>query len=424
MDGQTDEPTVSGRSTTLCGPQHTLPLIPLEIAVKWATADGTRRALSTPMRSRLVAVTVTVTYLSFACAGCLSNEYVIPKPELQRLAGLPPSQRGAEVHVVQSLGSRDEDAIDNPDAVPRQQYIDEFAVYDQPGAALRAAELPMMVANQGGFPSPRGQHGRPSPKAHSSGFNPNLNFGGGGGGGGGNGGDALLILAVVLVAVAVMAAAGLAVTEGLRFDGLVQLHPQQPLLLKYPDGSQQTVPLANLTALDAAVSEKALVLDDQGYGFRFDHRRPLDRAGFAFKVDFGSLSSLCACYSAMGFGSNIQFGYFPHHRVGLLGTLSVGAGKNSVGEIFQRHSANLELQYFPLSWWRLHLGGFGHLGEQVARDEFGTRTGAAWGGGAILELALTTRLALTGRMDYTVAHTAPDGGWASTSVFSGGLAIY
>jgi hypothetical protein len=348
---------------------------------------------------------------------------------LQRLASLPPSQRGAQVHVVQSLGSRDGDAIDNPDAVPREQYVDEFAAYDQSGADVRAADVAIMIADHGGFPAPRWHRGSPSPRPRGSSGGGNLNLsgnlGGGGGGGGGNGGDALLLLAVVVVAIAVMAAAGLAVTEGLRFDGLVQLHPQQPLLLKYPDGSEQTVPLANLTALDAAVSEKAVVMDDQAYGFRFDHRRPLDRTGFAFKVDFGSLSSLCACYSAMGFGSNIQFGYFPHHRVGLLGTLSVGAGKNSVGEIFQRHSANLELQYFPLNWWRLHLGGFGHLGEQVARDEFGTRTGPALGGGAILELALTTRLALTGRMDYTTARTAPDnGGWASTSVFSAGLAIY
>lgn len=376
------------------------------------------------MFSRLVAATVTLTYLSFTCAGCFSNEYVIPKPELVRLASLPPSQRGAQVHVVQSLGSRDEDAIDNPDAVPPEQYAEEFAVYDQAGDE-RAATIALSMGDPGGIPVHRWHRTSPSPRPRGgSGGGANIS-GNIGGGGGGNGGDALLILAVVVVAVAVMAAAGLAVTEGIRYDGLVQLHPQQPVRLKYRDGGEQVVPLANLGAVDAAVAEKALVMDDQGYGFRFDHRRPLDRKGFAFKVDFGSLSSLCACYSAMGFGSNIQLGYFPHHEVGLLGTLSVGAGKNSAGEIFQRHSANLELQYFPLHWWRLHLGAFGHGGEQVARDEFGTRTGAAWGGGAILELALTTRLALTGRMDYTIAHTAPDdGGWASTSVLSAGLAIY
>ena len=73
----------------------------------------------------------------------------------------------------------------------------------------------------------------------------------------------------------------------------------------------------------------------------------------------------------------------------------------------------------------LHLGGFGHGGVQVARDEFGTRTGQAWGGGAILEFALTTRLALTGRVDYTIARTSPENqAWASTSMLTAGLAIY
>lgn len=374
------------------------------------------------MLSRLVAIAVTVTYLSFTCAGCLSNEYVIPKTELERLAALPPSQRGAEVHVVQSLGSRDGDAVDNPDAVPREQYAEEFAAYDLP-AAERAAMVALTVSDASRAPH-RWHRTSPSPRPRSSsgGINPPGHLGGGGGGGGN--GDGLLILAVVVLAVAVMAAAGLAVTEGLRYDGLAQLHPQQPLQLELEDGNKQTVLLSQLTAYDAAISEEAVVMDDQPYGFRFDRRRPLDRKGMAFKVDFGSLSSLCACYSAMGFGSNIQLGYFPHHRLGVLGTLSIGAGKNSVGEIFQRHSANLELQYFPLNWWRLHLGAFGHGGQQIARDEFGSRTGPAWGGGAILELALTTRLALTGRMDYTTAHTAPDGGWASTSVFSAGVAIY
>ena len=54
----------------------------------------------------------------------------------------------------------------------------------------------------------------------------------------------------------------------------------------------------------------------------------------------------------------------------------------------------------------------------------GTRSGAAFGGGLILELALTTRLALTARADYTSAHVAPDGGWAGTEMFTAGIAIY
>ena len=393
------------------------------------------------MRSRLVAVAVGGIYLSLACGGCVSNEYVIAKRELTRLAGLPASQRGARVHVVQELGSSDEWAGDNGDAVPDEAYANEFAVYDQPEDVVDVVTNLDFHVPPGGGPggTMRGQPGsgaspwrqglprekprgtRPSGGSGSGGGGGNLNFGNGGGGAGG---DDLAIFAIVVVAVAVMAAAGLAVTEGVRYDGFVQLHPEQPLHLKERGGGR-TVPLAALTPADVATAEEAVVMDDEAYGFRFAHRRPLDRQGFAFKVDLGSLDSLCACYSAAGFASNIQFGYFPHHRVGLLATLTLGGGTSALEHTFQRHSANLEAQVFPLHWWRLHLGGFGHGGMQVARDEFGTRTGPAWGGGAILEFALATRLALTGRVDYTVARTSPENqAWASTSMFTAGLAIY
>jgi hypothetical protein len=105
--------------------------------------------------------------------------------------------------------------------------------------------------------------------------------------------------------------------------------------------------------------------------------------------------------------------------------LVLGGGTSPLKHTFQRHSANLEVQLFPLGLWRVHLGGFGHGGVQVARDELGTRTGPSFGGGALLEFALTTRLALTGRLDYTIARTAPEANaWASTSTLTAGLAIY
>ena len=397
---------------------------------------------------RVLAVAVGGTYLSLATVGCVSNEYVIPKTELKRLSFLPPSQRGMRVHVVQSLGSGGELSSDNGEVLADREYTEEFAAYDQPESTSEPGharvDINLQLDGLGGHghasvaraPGPSGKGGggwgarAPSPGSTSSsgprglggGGGGNINFGGGGGGGGG---DDLAVFAIILVAVALMAAAGLAVTEGIRYDGLVQLHPEQPVHLKSSAGSARTIPLAALTPVDAAVSEEALVMDNEGFGFRFAHRRALDRKGFAFKVDFGSLDSLCGCYSAAGLASNIQFGYFPHHRFGLLGTLTLGGGTNALDQTFQRHSANLEAQFFPLQAWRIHLGGFGHGGMQVARDEFGTRTGPAWGGGAILEFALTTRLALTGRMDYTVARTAPDGqSWASSTTLTAGLAIY
>jgi hypothetical protein len=391
------------------------------------------------MRSRFVAFVAAGTYLSLSCGGCVSNEYVIAKSELTRLAGLPPSQRGAHVQVVQELGASNEWAVENGDAMPEAAYADDFAIYDRPDELARAADADIQLLLGDGpsgagwrHPAPRRNpwpqplpRDRPHGSSASGGGNLNLGNIGGGGGGGGSGGDDLAVFAIIVVAVAVMAAAGLAVTEGIRYDGFVQLHPEQPVHLRRSGGGQYSVALDRLTPADLAGSEEAVVRDDEAWGFRFAGRRPLDRRGFAFKVDLGSLTSLCACYSAAGLASNVQLGYFPHPRVGVLATLTLGGGTSALAHTFQRHSANLEAQAFPLHWWRLHLGLFGHGGYQIARDEFGTRDGPAWGGGAILEIALATRLALTGRWDYTIARTAPENdAWASTSMFTAGLAIY
>jgi hypothetical protein len=391
------------------------------------------------MRSRLVALVLVGTYLSLACGGCVSNEYVIPKNELARLAILPPSQRGAHVRVVQELGASAEWAVDGGEPVPEASYADEFAVYDRPEELVEAANQDVQVLlgsgplpGARGGPVPGGSTWRPAmprdkPRGSKAGGGGNLGLGNlpGGGGGGGGSGDELVVFAIIAVAVAVMAAAGLAVTEGVRYDGFVQLHPAQPVHVREPGGGERVLPLHMITPGDVAVGKEAVVRDDEAWGLRLAGRRPLDRQGFAFKVDMGALDSLCACYTAAGLASNIQLGYFVHQRFGLLGTLTLGGGTGPFAHVFQRHSANLEAQFFPLAFWRLHLGGFGHGGYQVARDEFGTRTGPAWGGGAVLEFALTTRLALTGRWDYTVARTAPDNqGWASTSTLTAGVAIY
>jgi len=174
-----------------------------------------------------------------------------------------------------------------------------------------------------------------------------------------------------------------------------------------------------------ASASQAVVMDDEGWGFMRLGRRPLDHQGFAFKMDLGALHSATSSLSANGFATNIQFGYFPHHAVGLLGAWAFSGGSDVNGKSYSRNNLALEAQLFPISAWRLHLGGFGHGGVQYADDvNGGTRSGAAFGGGLMLELALTTRLALTARADYTAARVAPGGGWAGTEMFTAGVAIY
>src|SRR5262245_18519550 len=64
--------------------------------------------------SRELGVLVAAALFVQVTSGCLSNEYVIPQDELQRVAALPPDARGAHVRVVQDLGDRRDEAIEPP----------------------------------------------------------------------------------------------------------------------------------------------------------------------------------------------------------------------------------------------------------------------------------------------------------------------
>lgn len=382
-------------------------------------------------------------FLSYACGGCLSNEYVIPQSELARLAQLPPEQRGQHVRVVQELGDRRGEAIDTSQpptpaygqapgyGPPPEGYV-EAAPEPQVGVGIVIVPgVPGPVGPSGGYasgPGPRGSvggfMGRTTPVAAPPARKPGGSGVGGGnlGGGGGGKNDAVALLIVV----AVLATVGLVATEGARYDGFVAMYPWQPVYLQDQTGQEREVPLAQITPADVATSSKAVVKDDEGWGMMRLGRRALDRTGFAFKMDLGPLFSSCSCLSGDGFGTNVQFGYFPHHRFGLLGTWAFAGGSDSSGNSFYRNNLALEAQFFPIEFWRLHLGGFGHLGEQYADDNgVGTRSGLALGGGAIMEIGLTARLALTLRADYTSAKVAPvTGGWAGTEMFTMGVAIY
>ncbi|HEX7599337.1 MAG TPA: hypothetical protein VF518_14065, partial [Polyangia bacterium] len=368
-----------------------------------------------------------------ASSGCLANRYTIPPHELARIAQLPPESRGNQVFVVQVQGERRAEAID-PDAPPLAPsddlYAGEFADLGlQVGVNLAAEAVGGGGSPHagGGWRSSGGGVSRPSAPPSA----PWRSSGGGSSksssSSGGNGlGEAAAAVVIIVIAVIVLAAAGFAVNEGVRYDGAVQMFAGQPVHLKDSSGGERVVALGDLVPADATQSVKAEVMDDEGWGLRFIGRRPLDRKGFAFKLDMGSIRSLCACYSAAGFASNIQFGYFPHQRLGLLLNLTLGGGSDGLGNTFSRHSISGEAQWFPLNLWRVHLGAFGHGGVQIASESNSdSRTGPAFGGGLLLEIALTTRLALMARGDWTTARTAPDGtSWADTTLITGGLAIY
>jgi hypothetical protein len=398
-----------------------------------------------------IALAVFGAFLSSTCGGCLSNEYVIPRAELSRLAQLPPEQRGQRVRVVQNLGDRRGEAIDTTrpqpppapgyeqgGAPPPEGYV-EGGVEPNVGVGVGVIiapgpPLPLILPFPPGRPGP-GFAGGPGPgprglpggaMGRSAPVRPGASPGGGklpaGKIGGGGGKDDLVAL---LIVVALAAAVGMVATEGARYDGEVAMYPWQPLHLQDGNGQDREVPLAQITPADATATRKAQVMDDEGWGLMRLGRRPLDRQGFAFKLDIGGFHSSSASLDGDGMGFGLQFGYFPHHLVGVLGGWSIAGGSDAAGKSFTRNNLALEAQVFPVGIWRLYLGGFGHAGIQYADDATGgTRNGTAVGGGLLLELGLTARLALTLRADYTSAKIRPDGGWQAGELFTAGIAIY
>ena len=409
-------------------------------------SKGSRSQPRRPAQHTTTALVAFAAFLSYACGGCLSNEYVIPRAELARLASLPPEQRGQSVRLVQSLGDRRSDAIDTTQPAPPPQGYAQDGYgpqgpqpegYGESGPSvaigIMIAPLPPPLFPPPLVPPLPGQIGRsmPGPRgpvagAHGPVTPPRPKPAGTGsklGSGGGGGKDDLIALLVVF---AVLATVGMVATEGVRYDGTVAMYPWQGVHLKDAAGLEREVPLAQITPADVATTSEARVMDDEGWGMMRLGRAPLDRRGFAWKMNIGASYASSANLNTDGIAADIQFGYFPHPMFGLLADWTPAGGSDINGSSFYRQNLALEAQAFPISVWRLHLGGFGHAGVMYASDDAGqARNGPAFGGGAMLELSLTTRLALTARFDYTSAKIGQAGqAWQGAKTFTAGIAVY
>ena len=371
----------------------------------------------------------TVSFVTLVCfapvaTGCLSHEYAIPKSELGRLVEKPPETRGAQVRVVQQLGTRRGEAIEVQEPVaetppPAQTETQNLAVGDGRLRGQRPGPGPASPAVRGGWrgsagngwsgaPAPSGGwHGAPASAGGGWHGAPASGGGGGGGwhgapasgggglhlpsgGGGSSDGDALVVMAVVAVVLVAVAAVGLVGTEGMRFDGQVAMSPYQPVHLKRGDG-EQVIALGDLTPAILAGVDEALVMDDEGYGFRrLGHE--LHRKGFAFKMDVGTLAFAGTdgdhTATVVGPTAHMQLGGFVTDTFGALLTAEVGGATDQFGATFTRHSFGLELQAFPLNAGIFHLGTYVNGGMAVAgktgSDE--VRSGPRLGGGLLAEL--------------------------------------
>lgn len=331
------------------------------------------------MRARAVVVLAG----SLIATGCAVNSYRIPTSELARLAQAPPEVRGERVRVVQEIV-----ASDVPAAAPVTRETQVVLV-------------PQVNISASAYPRPRHRGGG--------------SFRGGGGGGkiGGSGNDSKAA-AIAVIAVAATALVTAAVIEGSRFDGYAQLHPMLPVHLIGKDGNYTVLPLAWIDSGAAAWAETAVVRPDEGPFLQLE-RAPLSRQGLAYSM-YGGAGSLRSADGALALGAatTIQLGGFFNQELGMFASLFFGWRDNAYNATLFETRTTGEIQYLPVKLGILHAGLYGGAGfarrfEDAIRlgdDMFvaGDDTSLALTGGAMFQLDVNTRIALTARLGLAYAH--------------------
>jgi hypothetical protein len=308
-------------------------------------------------------------------AGCLSSTHVIPHEDLQALAQLPPEQRGQHVRVIQGFQGSDE----------------------PPPAPHVGPTTAIILAPTDSLPI-----GRPSPWRSAKGDKEDSKF---------------------WIVVAAFAAVGLAVTEGARWDGWVSMHPMQPVHLYGPMGEYTWVPLAQLDPQTAAWARKAFVREEEGPPWGHVERAPLDRRGGTYSLLLGAGAIVSEDGKAYtGFLSHIELGFAPVQTLVCLLDIGLGWSDNAIGStIFESRTA-LELQLYLPGMRVIHPGVYGELGLGYRAEDYPpyTDSGATIyaAGGGIVQLELTTRLAITVRGGATAIYDRVGG------ELVGGLSIY
>ena len=322
--------------------------------------------------------------------GCAANSYKIPSSELMRLSSLPPEARAQRVMVSQEVSGTEVQSANRVGTETEVIFVPEIRI--------------------GGTYS--GGSGRGYGSSGGGGVGGVSGGGGKGGlggmklGGGGGDGKAAAVAFLVIAAVALVVIAGV---EGSRYDGAVSLHPMHPVHLIGKDGSQTVLPLAWIDPQAAAWADKAIVKPYEGPWFELG-RKPLTR-GATYSMYGGSGSSRSAA-GDVNFGPSfvVQGGYFPIQQVGIQATVALAWRDNRFGGTLFDSRYMVELDALPLVLGPVHFGGYVGAGLAYRWEDVpgatleGNNGSTAYMGGAMVQLDIHTRLALTARMGVVQAH--------------------
>lgn len=320
-------------------------------------------------------------------AGCLSDTYTIDRNELARLSRTPPDDRGLRVRATQDLSFSSEPPP--AEASPPLRTDVELTVALSIAAGTHHHPSPhrqaVAVSRPGEPGGAEGSTGGGESEGSSS------------EGGDGDGGGADVALAVVMVAASAGIGVALAVTEGSRYDGWLALGREHPVHLEGPNGEEVWVPLAGLDPGLAEWATEARISELEGPTTLLG-RAPLDRQGLTFGFELGLAETGSVDRTgSLGFASRTTFGWFPIHEIGVLAGLGVGVTGQTV-----EWRPHLELQAYPLAIDRFHAGlyvqgGYAAGSEDVADGPNASLDGWYWGGGGLVQIDVTTRLAITFR---------------------------
>ncbi|MFT3699417.1 MAG: hypothetical protein QM831_40085 [Kofleriaceae bacterium] len=327
---------------------------------------------------------------------CGTTTYEIPRYELQRLASLPPAERGQSVRVSQQLTDKD---LGAPQPVTAETQIVIFPDVYVEGGYHR-------TYSPGWGPHASPPPGRGVGAGGGGGVNVSNTGGGGGHGGGSTGGSDGKAEAIAIIVIAATALVIAAAVEGSREDGYAQIHPMTPLYLTGMDGSKVIMPLAALDPQSAAFTDEAYFRSTET-PFRFLGRAPLDRQGLTYSLFLGA-GTFKSVYGtkSLGTASTIQLGYFFTQELGINFSTFMGWRGDQVGSTLFDLRYTLELDAYLAHAGPIHFGLYGG-GGGASRFEDGVDgniSGLALLGGAQLQLDFNTRLALTARLGQTYAH--------------------
>ncbi len=369
--------------------------------------------------------------------GCLAKSYEIPTDELQRLVTVPPQERGQVVRAVQRLASADEparapawapQAADFPgDETPTDRGDAVYAPYQPRPTFGYVYILPPLYLGYGppAYYSRSPEVGGPSPGGFYSGATSR-----GASTARGDAKAAAAALVAAAVAVALVATIGFAATEGVRYDGIVAVHPHHPLHLIAANGRERLIGLDELTRFDIDPTGTAIIVADEGAGLWQRGRAPLDHTGWTWQFGGGWMMQQVARDRALGgYVFHMNLGGFINPWLGIVGSVEAGAGSDTVttGDMwFLRYGADLV-------WLPVHLGVW-HFGPRIGGGlQYLNTGGGDWGYlsatqpyatfGIESEIAMTTRMAFSIRAGGLLQPSAP---WANalTPAVQLGLNIY